>query len=324
MRLLILGGTQFLGRAVAVRACSVGHDVTFAARGGAGSVPSKARFVAVDRDQSDGLAVLAGDRFDAAVDVSRHPGQVRRAHAALAGRVDHWTFVSTTSVYADTATRGQNATTAPLLVPMSPEIEHSTLETYGAAKVASEAIFGRDAFICRPGLIVGPGDPTGRFTYWAARLARGGEMLVPDRPDHPLQYIDVRDLAAWIVRAAEKRLIGRFDALGPTQTRRAFLDDGAATLGTACCFTWVDAAFLERHGVRIGSGPRSLPYPMPDTIAEGTRDVAASVAAGLVIRPLSNTLRDTLSWLRTSGGHLGGLAASEETAILAAWHAERD
>jgi nucleoside-diphosphate-sugar epimerase len=324
MRLLILGGTQFLGQAVAARACALGHHVTCAARGLAGSAPSDAHFVTIDRDRTDGLASLAGTQFDAAVDVSRHPGQVRRAYAALAEQVGHWTFVSTTSVYADSVTRGQTATSGPLLPPTKSDVDHSGPQTYGAAKVACEEVFGRNAFICRPGLIVGPGDPTGRFTYWAVRLARGGEMLVPDRPDDPLQYIDVRDLAAWIVRAAEGGLTGRFAALSPSRTRLSFLEQGAAALGTVCRHTWVSMAFLEEHGVRTGSGPRSLPYPIPDTDAEGTRDITGSLAAGLMVKPLAETLHDTLSWLRASGGPVAGLTAKEETALLAAWHAERD
>ncbi len=323
MRLLVLGGTQFLGRAVAARACALGHNVTCAARGVAGKPTPEACFVPVDRDQVDGLAPLNRGNFDAAIDVSRHPGQVRRAFEALAGRVGHWTFVSTTSVYADDVMQGQAATTAPLLPPTGLEVYHSDLDTYGAAKVACEEVFRGNAFICRPGLIVGPGDPTGRFTYWAARLARGGEILAPDRPDDPLQYIDVRDLAAWIIRAAEGRLIGRFDALGSSRTRLSFLEIGAAALGTACRYTWVSREFLERHRVRTGCGPRSLPYPMPDTIAEGTRNISASLTAGLVIQPLADTFRDTLSWLRTDGGPVAGLSAEEEASFLAAWDAER-
>lgn len=324
MRLLILGGTQFLGRAIAARACALGHDVTCAARGVAGRPLPEVRFLTVDRDQADGLALLNRQDFDAAVDVSRHPGQVRRAVEALAGRVGHWTFVSTTSVYADGVMPGQAATTAPLLHPTGLDVYHSDLDTYGAAKVACEEVFRGNAFICRPGLIVGPGDPTGRFSYWAARLARGGEILAPHRPDDPLQYIDVRDLAAWIIRAAEGGLVGRFDALGSRRTRLAFLEIGAAALGTACRYTWVGMEFLERHGVRTGCGPHSLPYPMPDTIAEGTRNISASLAAGLVVQPLADTFRDTLSWLRTDGGPVAGLTAEEEASVLAAWTAERD
>jgi nucleoside-diphosphate-sugar epimerase len=162
MRLLILGGTRFLGRAIAAHACAAGHDVTCAARGVGGVVPDGARFVRVDRDEPDGLAPLAGKAFDAVVDVSRHPGQVRRAAAALKQRVGHWTFVSTVSVYADNRTTGQRADAAPLRAPTAPEIEHSTEETYGAAKVACEQAIGENAFICGAGLIVGPEDPTGR------------------------------------------------------------------------------------------------------------------------------------------------------------------
>lgn len=158
MRMLVLGGTQFLGRAVAARAVGRGHAVTCAARGRSGAAPPGARFVAIDRDRAHGLDALRGETFDAAVDVARDPGRVRRALAALVGRVGHWTFVSTTSVYADTATRGQTARTASLLAP-------SDDGPYGAAKVACERAFGSGALICRAGLIVGPGDPTGRFSY---------------------------------------------------------------------------------------------------------------------------------------------------------------
>jgi 2'-hydroxyisoflavone reductase len=195
MRLLILGGTQFLGRAIAAHAHASGHDVMCAARGLAGAVPEGARFIRVDRDEPDGLAPLVGETFDAVVDVSRHPGQVRRAIAALRPRAAHWTFVSTVSVYADNRTPGQRADTTPLRAPMTPDIERSTEETYGAAKVACEEATGEDAFICRGGLIAGPEDPTGRFTYWPLRLARGGEVLVPGTPYDAVQLIDVRDLA---------------------------------------------------------------------------------------------------------------------------------
>src|SRR6478735_8489082 len=192
MRLLILGGTQFLGRAIAAHACVLGHDVTCAARGVAGKVPDRARFIPVDRDTPDGLAPLAVAAFDAVVDVSRHPGQVRRAVAALKHRAAHWTFVSTVTAYADNRTPGQRADTAPLRAPTAPEVEHCTEETYGAAKVACEQAVGGDAFICRAGLIAGPEDPTGRFTYWPVRLARGGEVLVPGMLDDAVQLIEVR------------------------------------------------------------------------------------------------------------------------------------
>jgi 2'-hydroxyisoflavone reductase len=285
MRLLILGGTQFLGRAIAAHACAMGHDVTCAARGVAGSVPHRARFIRVDRDEPDGLAPLAGKEFDVVVDVSRHPGQVRRAVAALKQRVEHWTFVSTVTVYADNRTPGQRADAALLRAPTAPEIEHSTEETYGAAKVACEQAIGENAFICRAGLIVGQ----------------------------------------WIVHAAQSRLTGYFDAVGPTFTRGQLLAECAAAVGSSCTFTWVDRAFLESHDIRRWSGPRSLPLwlPLPDFAGFNTRDVSPARDAGLTVRPLSQTARDTFSWARTAGGPVTGLTPDEESAALKAWHASR-
>lgn len=330
MRLLILGRTQFLGRAIAAHAYAKGHDVTCAARGVAGTVPRGARFIRVDRDEPDGLAPLAGKEFDAVVDVSRHPGQVRRAVAALKQRVEHWTFVSTVSVYADNRTTGQRADAAPLRAPTALEIEHSTDETYGAAKVACEQAVGENAFICRAGLIAGPEDPTGRFTYWPARLDRGGDVLVPGTPDDAVQLIDVRDLARWIVHAAQTRLTGYFDGIGPSYTRGRFLAECADALRSSCAFTsctltWVDRAFLESQDIKPWSGPRSLPLwlPLPEFAGFNTRDTSPARDSGLIVRTLSETARDTLSWVRTAGGPITGLTADEERAALEAWHASR-
>src|SRR2546423_3413852 len=321
MRLLILGGTQFLGRAIAAHARAMGHDVTCAARGVAGAAPAGARFVRVDRDDPDGLAPLAREAFDAVVDVSRHPGQVRRAVAALKQGVAHWTLVSTVSVYADNRTPGQRADTAPLRAPTAPEIEHCTEQTYGAAKVACEQAVGESAFICRAGLIVGPEDPTGRFTYWPVRLDRGGEVLVPGTPDDAVQLIDVRDLAHWIVLAAQKRLTGTFDAIGASFARGELLAQCAAGVGASCTFTWADRAFLESHDIRRWSGPRSLPLwlPLPEFAGFATRDTSAARDAGLIVRPLAETARDTLVWTRGAGGTVTGLTADEERAALRAW-----
>ena len=335
MRLLILGGTRFLGRAIAAHACAIGHDVTCAARGVAGTVAGGARFVRLDRDEPDGLAPLAGKEFDAVVDVSRHPGQVRRAVAALKPRVGHWTFVSTVSVYADNRTIGQRAGAAPLRAPTAVEIEHSTEETYGAAKVACEQAVGENAFICRAGLIAGPEDPTGRFTYWPTRLDRGGEVLVPGTPGDAVQLIDVRDLAQWIVHAAQTGLTGCFDGIGPSYTRGQLLAECAGAVGssctftsctfTSCTFTWVDRAFLESHDIRRWSGPRSLPLwlPLPEYAGFNTRDTSPARDCGLTVRALSQTARDTLAWARSAGAPVTGLTADEESAALKAWHARR-
>jgi len=323
MRLLILGGTRFLGRAIAAHAIASGHDVTCAARGIAGPVTAGARFIRVDRDEPDGLAPLAGLECDAVVDVSRHPGQVRRAVAALKRRVAHWSFISTVSVYADKHTTGQRADTAPLLAPLAPEIEQSTEQTYGAAKVVCEQATGENAFICRAGLIVGPEDPTGRFTYWPTRLDRGGEVLAPGTPDDAVQFIDVRDLAQWIVHAAQVGLAGVFDGIGPSITRGQFLAECAEAIGASCSFTWVDRTFLESQAIRPWSGPRSLPLwlPLPDYAGFATRDTRPACQSGLRVRPLAETARDTLAWARAAGRTVTGLTADEETAALRAWHA---
>lgn len=325
MRILILGGSQFLGRAIASHACAAGHDVTCAARGLAGPIAAGARLIRIDRDVADGLAPLTGETFDAVVDVSRHPGQVRRAVAALKRPGVHWTFVSTISVYADNRIPGQRADTAPLREPVTAEIEHSTDAIYGAAKVACEQAVGADAFICRAGLIAGPEDPTGRFAYWPARLARGGEVLAPGSSDDAVQFIDVRDLAQWIVHAAAVRLTGIYDGIGPVRTRGELLIECAAALNASCRFTWVDRAFLEAHDVRRWAGPRSLPLwlPLPDFAGFMTRDPSPARAAGLTARPLGVTARDTLHWLRAGNGPVVGLTTDEEKHVLAAWHADK-
>jgi len=217
------------------------------------------------------------------------------------------------------------ADTAPLRAPTGPEVEHSTEETYGAAKVACEQAVGGNAFICRAGLITGPEAPTGRFTYWPVRLARGGEVLVAGTPDDAMQLIDVRDLAQWIVLAAERRLTGIFDAVGPSFTRGEFVAQCAAGVGATCTFIWADRAFLESQNIRRWSGPRSLPLwlPLPEFAGFNTRDTSPARAAGLTVRPLAETARDTLVWARASDGAVTGLTADEERAALKGWHARQ-
>jgi 2'-hydroxyisoflavone reductase len=323
MRMLIFGGTQFLGRAIADHAVAAGHDVTCAARGTSGPVPSGVRFVHVDRDEPAGLAPLAGETFDAVVDLARHPIHVRHAVAALRKRAGHWTFVSTVSVYADNRTVGQRAETAPVRSPTAMDVAFSTEETYGAAKVACEQMVGENAFICRAGLIVGPGDPTGRFTYWPARLQRGGEVLVAGTPDDAVQLIDVRDLATWIVFAAESRLTGIYDGIGPPVPKGAFLADCAKAVDGDCAYVWVDRAFMESQGIKPWSGPRSLPMwlPMPDFAGFETRDTSPARQSGLVVRSLAETARDTFLWSSHADGHITGFTSDEERDAIKAWRA---
>lgn len=335
MRLLVLGGTAFLGRTVAEIALAAGHEVTCAARGVSGRVPEGAGFVPVDRDLPDGLAALAGHRFDALVDVATRPSHVRRAVEAFAGRVAHAAFVSTGSVYADQATPGQRASSAPVVPAAPPEVDDPSADdhaAYGPCKVAAEeavrAGFGKDrTFVCRAGLIIGPGDTSGRFGYWVSRLARGGNVLAPGEPDEPVQYVDVRDLAAWLVLAAEARLTGVFDGIGAPVPREHFLTHVAAGVGAPVAFHWVDQDFLLEQGVRPWMGERSLPMwlPLPRYAGFLSRDVSASLAAGLHTRDVAHTARDTLAWLGSSpvlDEPAPGLPESEETALLTAWRTE--
>ncbi|WP_020575458.1 NAD-dependent epimerase/dehydratase family protein [Actinopolymorpha alba] len=329
MRILVLGGTIFLSKAVAAEAVARGHEVTCAARGSSGEPPAGASFVRVDRDDPEGLTALAGQSFDAVFDVARQPTQVRRALAAFAAGSVHWTFVSTMNVYADDSTPGQHGDTAILREALPADADEDDAENYGAAKVACENAVadavGDRAFVVRAGLIVGPGDPSDRFTYWPVRLARGGEVAAPGAPEDSVQFVDVRDLANWIVDAAETRLTGTYDATYPPRSRGEILTRiGAAVGGQQPALTWVDQEFLTAEKVNPWSGPRSVPLwlPLPEYAGFMTRDVSPAQAAGLSARPLEETARDTLAWVRSSGRDAlrCGLTAAEETELLAAWH----
>lgn len=328
MRILVLGGTVFLGHEIAARAVERGHDVVCAARGDSGRVPDGARLVRWDRTEEP-PAELAELRPDAVVDVARVPSHVRRAVAAFPDA--HWTFVSTCNVYADEGKAGGTATSA-LKEPITDDVDPaSSPEAYGRMKVACEQIVQRGtrgAFVVRPGLIVGPGDPSGRFAYWpahaAAAAADGGPLLVPGEPDDPVQVIDVRDLATWIVRSAESGATGAYDGLAAPITRTAFLAalvDGLAAAGVASDVDvrWMPTDRLAEAGVAEWSGPGSVPLWISEPGWEGfmARDVSASLAAGLAPRPLVDTVRDTHDWLRRQpDAVVTGLTRAEELDLV--------
>jgi nucleoside-diphosphate-sugar epimerase len=319
MRILVLGGTVFLSKATAVEAVRRGHEVVCAARGESGRVPDGATHVAVDRNV--GLGPLVGSHFDAVVDVAKMSVTwVRDALRSVTA--DHWTFISSCSAYADHSTPGSTATLAPLEddpdAPSSPD-------RYGAIKVASEnavrdALDGR-AFIVRAGLITGPGDPSDRFGYWPNRLARGGRVAVPDAPDQAAQHIDVRDLATWIVDAAEHRVTGTYDAIGPANPLSLVLGEIAGAVapqGTE--LVRIPEPVLQRHGVAPWVGPRSLPLWLPPTHrAMMFRDAGPALAAGLRVRPTADTALDTLEHERALGPdrtRRAGLTPDVEDALL--------
>jgi len=326
MKILVLGGTVFLGRAVARQAVAGGHDVVCAARGESGRPVDGVRFVKVDRDDPGGLSALEGT-FDAVVDVGRRPSHIRHAVAALAGRAGHYTFVSSCSVYADAATPDQTAAAATLeAAPADFDDPFSSAEAYGRCKVAGERLaveaFGADrVFNCRAGLIVGPEDPTGRFDYWVRRAARGGEILAPGDPGERVQFVDVRDLADWILLAAGTGLAGAFDGIGAPITRREFHAGLAAGVPAAQTLTWVPQEFLLEHGVAEWTGPRSLPLwlPLPQYAGFLTRDTTSALKAGLRTRPVAETVRDTLAAFGDMT-HITGLTIDEEADLLREWH----
>ncbi|MFI6824278.1 NAD-dependent epimerase/dehydratase family protein [Micromonospora sp. NPDC050187] len=332
MRLLILGGTQFLGRAMARLAVAQGHDVTCVARGASGAPVAGVRFVAADRSDPAGLAPLDGERFDAAIDVTRWLDQTHHTIAALADRVDHWSFVSSISVYAGFAAPGGGVADTPLLPPAPDGVTGPgpDFTWYGECKVSIERAYAEAVerlFVCRAGLIIGPEDPSDRFPYWVRRLAAGGEVLAPGAPDDPVQYVDVDDLAAWLLHAAVTGLTGTYDGIGAAVPRAEALRGIAAGVGSPePRLTWVDTDFLQAREIRPWSGERSLPLWVPGAEWAGflARDARPALAAGLVTRPVAETARRTLAWMDADPGAVrqGGLDPADEAAVLREWHAE--
>lgn len=319
----MLGGTAWLGRTVAQEAVGRGHAVTCVARGSA-FPPDRVTFVAADRDDEHGLAAVAGARWDAVVDVSRQPGQVRRAVRDL--DTAHWVFVSTGNVYASFDVVDQRED-SPRREPLEGDVMVD-METYGEAKVACEdAITGSGitATVVRSGLIGGRGDASGRTGYWPWRFAHplGAEVVVPDDLDFPCALIDVRDLAAWLVTVAEQRLDGAFNATGLTTPLRDVLAVAASLSGSTARLRPVPAPQLRGLGVQGWMGPASLPLWIDDPAWRGfaTMDTSRARAAGLVTRPLAETLRDTLAYEETrteDEPRRAGLTDGDEQRVLEA------
>lgn len=317
MKLLVLGGTRFLSREVATQAVARGWEVSCACRGMSGTVPDGATHLPWDRSEDVPDAVADGG-WDAVVDVTRLPSQARSAVAATA--YAHWVFVSTISVYADSSSPAME----PLVEAIDQDVDLAAdPEAYGGMKVACEDAVRSTAsssMVVRPGLIVGPGDPTGRFAYWPQRLARGGEVLAPGRPQDVVQVIDVRDLAAWVLHLAQHRTTGVLDAVGRPVPFGDLLAEVAAGVGDdAPTLTWVDPDFLEEQGVAHWAGDGSLPLWLPRPEHDGmlAHDPEPAVAAGLELRSLAETARGCLE------SPVHALPAERETEVLAAWHARR-
>ena len=335
MRLLILGGSLFLGRHLVEAALDRGHAVTTFTRGRTPGIDD-ARVEAIHGDRDGDLGALRGREWDAVVDTSGYlPRVVSQSLDVLADSVGHHVFVSSISVYADLS--GRVHEDSPLAVLDDPASE-DLQQHYGALKVACERLVlervGSRALISRPGLIVGPHDPTGRYTYWVERVAEGGEVLAPGDPDRRVQLVDGRDLAAWTVEAAERRLAGVFNATGPEPppTMRELLESIAAGTGGDASLTWVDDAFLLEQDVGEWS---ELPLWIASPELRGLldADVSAAVREGLRFRALADTARDTLAWTRARRGPApdkpgvqlppAGLARKRERELLEAWRRYR-
>jgi 2'-hydroxyisoflavone reductase len=323
-RILILGGTGFLGPALVELARPRGHVLTLFNRG-------RTRphlFPDVEKLQGDRdgkLDALKGREWDAVIDNSGYlPRHVKLSAELLAPKVKRYLFVSSISVYRDDVPAGSDET-APLQTMADPANEEIR-EHYGALKALCEqaaeaAMPGRTAVV-RPGLIVGPGDPTDRFTYWPVRLARGGDVLAPGDGTDPTQVIDVRDLAAFMLGLVEAEETGTYNGAGPTppMPMKDFLERVRKGVGSQARLTWVSWPFLKEREVQPWS---DLPVWIPTAEGAGLSSVknGRAVAKGLRQRPLEDTARDTLAWWKAErGGTIkGGLSEEKEREVLAAW-----
>lgn len=320
---------MFLGRHVVDAALAAGHEVTLANRGktNAALFPDVEKLV-VDRDGD--ISALSTGEWDAVLDTCGYVAHHTRSVAeALRDRVGHYTFVSTVSVYADMSEVGVDED-APVATTDEPDARQVTNELYGPLKAICEDIvrevYGDRACIVRPGLIVGPHDPSDRFTYWPRRFDLGGEAVVPDWKDMPVQLMDVRDLAAWHVRLAEAKTAGTFNALGPATPWRwdAVIDACVRAAGDGAAEpVWVDEQFLLDHEV--------MPWgELPVWLARDWgmngmlhMNVQRAVTAGLTFRSIDEVVADTLAWDRTRREQplRGPLAPEKEADVLAKWKA---
>jgi 2'-hydroxyisoflavone reductase len=328
MKLLILGGGRLLGRATALDALSRGHEVTLFNRGLADPTgPPGVEHVQGDREKD--LDRLAGRRWDAVVDMCGYlPRVVRESAEALRDRVSRYVFISSVSVFDHSLPEGADER-SPIKTMPDEAADTFDLEHYGPLKARCERVvqdvFGERAFIVRPGLMVGPGDYTDRFTAWVDRIARGGVIVAPDRRDMPVQWIDARDLGAFILHGLGAGLSGEFNATGPAAgplPLSDFLARIARGLSAAPEFVWVDVATLERLGIEPWS---DLPFVLPyDGSSDGMArtNVSKAIAAGLEYRPLEESARDVLAWWRALDPPrplAAGLTQEREAQVLEAF-----
>ena len=325
MDVLILGGTGFLGRYLVEAALGESHRVTLFNRG----LTEPELFPEIGKlegDREENLSALQGRCWDVVIDTCGYVPRVVRATAGiLADAVDHYTFVSSISVYPDDIAAGADEE-APVRELPDPTVEEVTGETYGGLKAlceraAEEEMPGRVSNV-RPGLISGPHDPTDRFTYWPRRISAGGEVLAPDREERTVQYIDVRDLASWIIGMSEEHRTGTYNATGPDYelTMGRLLQECEVVGGAGAELVWVSESFLEENGVQPFT---ELPLWVPrEHAAMLAVDCSQAIEAGLTFRPLAETIEDVLDWdhARPAGREpAAGLRPEREQELLRTW-----
>jgi len=327
MKILIIGGTRFLGRHLVHSALARGHQVTLFNRG----LTNPALFPRVETilgDREKDWAELVGHEWDAVIDTCGYvPRIVHLSASGLAGSVSRYVFISSISAYAGFSKIGIDESD-PVGKMEDESVEEITGETYGPLKVLCEKvvqdIFGDEgALIIRPGLIVGPYDPTDRFTYWPVRVKRGGDVLAPEEPDVPIQIIEARDLSDFIIKLIEEDASGIFNATGPEYelTMGAMLETCKQVSNSNADFKWASVDFLGRHEVVPWS---DMPVWIPNTEEDAgfsRVDISKAIKAGLKFRPLEETVRDTLDWAERRPSDWewrAGLGAEREAKVLAA------
>jgi 2'-hydroxyisoflavone reductase len=324
MRILLIGGTHFVGHGIAQAALDAGHDVTLLHRNPTDELPGATHLLA---DRNGDLSLLEGLSWDATVDVCAYlPGQVRHLHEALGERGGHHVFISTVSVYQEPAIAGADED-SPLFDEPASDVDQVTNETYGPLKVACENA-AREAYgdtglaIVRPTYVVGPRDATARYPYWVLRAARGGTVLLPGPADAPMQCIDARDMGAWAVRLAEERTSGTFTAARPPTTFGAMVADTVAAVGSDAQTVLVDGDWLVEQGVDGAQLPLWSEGSPELALAMGT---GRAEAAGLTHRPFADVVRDTLAWAQAHPAQATnpavGLSPEREQELLLAWAA---
>lgn len=337
-KILILGGTSFIGPHQVRYALERGHEVSIFNRGRTAPGMFGNEVEQLTGDRANNLEALKGRRWDAVIDNSASqssaPEWVKLSANLLKDSTDQYLFISTRSVYFDTS-RVPMTADHPVATRENKPVPEGRALPYGHAKAYAEkeahaAMPGR-VTVVRPGLIIGPGDQTDRFTYWPVRIARGGEMLVPgDGTDH-VQIIDVRDLDEWVIKLIEDKTYGVFNAVGPQHGRpfKDFVERIEKAVGGNPTFTWVATDFLIENGVRPYSSELPVFQPMRGSTAGFARfDLTPELKAGLKFRPLETTAKETLDWFRTlpaerQAGIKTGFKPAREKELLALWHARQ-